>query len=232
MGLANDANAVIQAIEHAEPPAYILPEEAAQTADELWATNVEVAFERSPNEFVQSSRETVLLTFSRASEPLDVALLASGAAQAAIAIGVDVKPQWAHGAKIFVNSHVEAPFMDPMAMHGGHVLVYKDEVDDLLTDLKHLPYTIRKLKPTASRRVFPEHLSLLEVSSGNSVAPGASISLRTGGRTCSSDGFVEACAQFDEAEFDTQQVFPVRNTFIHYHLDLSQEARSTRSAPL
>ena len=117
-------------------------------------------------------RPVVFLTFSRASPAQDGSLLASSSAQVArersinfqdesllasspaqVARegGIDTQPEWAPGAKVLVAGvgpeHLEPPFLEAAML--CRVMLYEDEVNDLLVKLEHeeLPFEICKAKP-------------------------------------------------------------------------------------
>merc|ERR1712012_217087 len=91
----------IEVVHHpmADVAAEIPSLEAAQMQDELWASSVErrIAAERAAAEAPQTF---VLLTFARQTQLLEQALLASPLALDATWC---VQPDWASGAKLFVN---------------------------------------------------------------------------------------------------------------------------------
>ena len=109
------------------------------------------------------------VVFSRSSQVLDDALLATSIAEVARSKGVDPKPHFARGAKIFADGvgpeHLEPPFIDVTATMSRHIIMYEDDVDDLVQELaEKLPYSIRKIKPSESLRALPEKHSLMDVS--------------------------------------------------------------------
>merc|ERR1712032_312946 len=99
------------------------------------------------------SQQVVVLVFSRASRQLDEALLNSQLARDALARGIDTRPSWAYGAKIFVDGMgpetLKAPCL-PQLMP-SHVVIYEEDEDDLMKALRQLlPYRIMKRKPESS----------------------------------------------------------------------------------
>jgi len=117
-----------------------------------------------------ASRLVALLTFSRSSPELGEALSKTSAALVATMHGVDIKPPWAHGATILVpelsTADLEPPFLDPSAIMPRHVVLFEDDVDEVLEDLSDkLAYSFRKLKPSRNLPILADELSLLDASS-------------------------------------------------------------------
>lgn len=215
----------IQHLEHDEAPSCITPAEAACSSNELWASGVEALISGRPREVARKRREKVLLTFSRSTPLLDQALLASSPAQVAISNGVDVQPAWAHPAKIFVEDvgpeHVEPPFLDTMASMSSQVVLYEDDVDDLLEEIKHLSYSFRKVKPSLAGPVLPEEASLFGISSceGSVAASSAGIPVEENG----------AAASKETPPLPVLEVM-IRRTFIDFP-DAPSDHRAAQSAP-
>ena len=167
--------------DHIDPPAVICPLEAAMTQEEHRISFVEhrIASEHAGScpaaRAPPDGRKVVLLTFSASSPELDEALFSSSATEVARCQGANLRPEWAHRMKIFVGNvgpqHVEPPFFDVEQSTHSHVLVYEDDVEDLLRELqdgKGLPLRICKVKGFKARNNFPalpqEH-SLIDQSS-------------------------------------------------------------------
>jgi len=156
-------------IEHSEVGAIISPEEAALVAEHQWSTGISSLgcahpqVTNGPN----GGRSVMLLKFSRSSQELDEAVLASPLACQAVADGMNVKPDWARGAKVLVQNlgpeHVEAPLIELLGPQ--HVFIDADEESLLFAALEHLPYRIRKLKPVGGKRHVPGRNSLCALSS-------------------------------------------------------------------
>jgi len=202
----------------AEQATTILPEEGARIAEECWSSGVEHLLQQ---QHVQPCdlRGAVLLTFSREARELEDGVLASSPALRAAARGVELKPDWANGAKVLVEGigpeHVETPTVERLGPQ--HVLVNRDEQDELLEALSNLPYRIRKLKPNAGIRSIPEQMSLLSMSSrwqcqDNDSEPGTD------------DSVAETATEM--LPFEIQEI-RVRCTFIHF--SQSFDSRSVRT---
>jgi len=88
---------VIQPVAHplTDPARHIPPSEAAQTQQELWASGIEASLSRAT-----THPKLLLLTFARHTQTLEQALLASALANE---VAWCVQPNWANGAKIFVD---------------------------------------------------------------------------------------------------------------------------------
>lgn len=221
----------IELVEHDEPPAHIPPEEAACTSAQLWASGINTLSRPSPAVSTVPRRPKVLLTFSRSSLALDRSLLASSPAEVARAEGIDVQPEGARGMKVFVAGfgpeHLEPPFLEEAMPR--QVVLYKDDVDDLLAELSHLPYEIRKVKPTGALPEHPDALSFFGTSS-----LGASIEMGSAGPPAADLGSVAASSEAAPAHTPLPtlwvEVLEVRNTFVDFHAAPADE-RLARSAP-
>jgi len=155
--------------------------------------------------------KAVVLTFSRNPQELENAILNSPLAQRKEQEGVELKPAWANGAKVLLEG-VQPELVDSTIepLRPWHVIVAEKDEPSLLASLEHLPYTIRKLRPSG-RAVVPDYLSLLNVSSGTD---SSSSSSRV------SDG---------TAQDDTSYIieYKVERTFIHFHESL--DSRTVRT---
>jgi len=170
-----DAPVVLEDIDHDEIPAYIPAEEAAHIANQQWATRIESRIDDAAGtDSLELSRPTahtrkcVLLEFNRYPKELEDALLMSSVADAARQRGVEVQPDWAHGAKVFVDG-LQPDMVDAPLAHGElkpwHVIVYESDETELQHALQPLPYRVKKLKPGVGRSIVPQELSLMDVSS-------------------------------------------------------------------
>jgi len=169
---ASRTEIVIQSVDHADcAAADIDPQEAANTANELWASGVERLMSASPAAMESSlagSRRALLLTFSRCPRELENAILNSAPARALIECGVDVQPAEFGGMKVLVEgvelSQLEIPLAgEPPRPY--HLVVYEEDEAAIKAALENLPYSVRKLKPQTGRRFVPSDLALLDVSS-------------------------------------------------------------------
>merc|ERR1712194_646683 len=95
----------------------------------------------------------VLLTFSRHKEELEAALLWSGPAVAAHSMDMDVKPSWAHGAKVFVDDLGSEHFDEELGPM--NVIVHETDEDAVFKSLEELPWNIKRLKPSIGRSLCP-----------------------------------------------------------------------------
>lgn len=160
--------------DHDELPAVIEPVEAEWLQEEQRNSFIEHRLankiENSPN---ISNRTIVLLSFSRLSKELEVALLDSSPAEVVRADDVDVLPGWAGGAKVFVHG-IGADDLNPSLLDMlkcSSVLMYEDDVCDLIRELKEdkgLPLKLRKVKRMEGLPSVPEELSLMNTSSHDS----------------------------------------------------------------
>lgn len=164
----------IEDVWHEEEPAEISPELAEQTANELWASSVEqrLAAESSESIARPASKRCVLLTFNRDPPEFDAALLGSALAVAAAERGAVLQPAWANGAKVFVEGLQPECF--DIALEPRHVVVYEQDVDEVLAVLWQLPYRSRpRPKPGSGISRVPEdsmERSQLGAPPGSSVA--------------------------------------------------------------
>ncbi len=149
-------------------------QESLDISEQLWASRVERRLQaerrlaRNDPEIIPPEAEAapgqqfrsnvdgvVLLTFSRRPRELDEALFGSSAACAASDRGVNTRPEWAHGAKVFV----EGLRRELLAAAGveelcpRHVLVNIEDEDSIHAALQTLSYRVRpRLKPGVGRR--------------------------------------------------------------------------------
>jgi len=109
---------VIQDIQHGEPSAFIPPGEASEIVHEQWATSreLEATSSRPP-----PGKEIVVFALTKHSKTVEDLLLHSPLAQSLIDEGVDVKPAWAGGAKVFVKSITSSDAAELRATFGQHV---------------------------------------------------------------------------------------------------------------
>jgi len=141
-----------------EPISQIAPSEAAHIADLLWAGNVErsiaahkqAAAHGSMSPFY-ASRRSVLLEFARDPAGFDSALLTSEVACSAAERGAELQPDWAHGAKIFVEGVGPEHFDADLCPR--HVFVFAEDEASVHAALRQLPYNFRpRPKPGVGRR--------------------------------------------------------------------------------
>lgn len=208
---------VIQEIDHGEEEAVtneaISPEEASTVADTLWASQVDHRIAvgqvaQAEGDIEDDASKMVLLTFSRNPQELETAILNSQLALQKEQEGVGLKPAWANGAKV-LHEGMQPEHLNFLSepLRPWHVIVAEKDEPSLLASLQHLPYVIRKLRPSG-RAVVPDHLSLLNVSSGAA--------------SSSSSSWMST----DLVQDETSQVieYKVSRTFIHF-----QESFDTRT---
>jgi hypothetical protein len=97
------------------------------------------------------------LQFSRHPRELDEALLGSSAAICARNRGVDTRPAWANGAKVFVDGLGQSLLAEAgvSQLLPRHVLVSVEDEDSVHAAMQTLSYRIRpRLKPGFGRRVL------------------------------------------------------------------------------
>lgn len=161
-------------IEHDDDPAYVPEHEAAKVVNQQWAGHVEHLMVRGNMESGQHlgatthTKKCVLLEFSRHPQELEYALLTSSVADAARSQGIEIQPEWARGAKIFVKGFGPDQLDEPLAngqLKPWHVIVYESDEADLHAALQCLPVRVKKLKPGIGRSIVPQELSLMSVSS-------------------------------------------------------------------
>lgn len=142
-GNVGEGGCVIQHVDHPwiDPSASVPPWEATQIQDEMWASAVEARIAAAEPE-----SGFLLLTFARQTQDLEQALLESPLARDA---AWPVQPDWARGAKIFVN--VEPHVLQAMLPQGHvlkpwHVLLREADEEALNAAIEHLPEPVRRLK--------------------------------------------------------------------------------------
>lgn len=109
---------------------------------------------RSDTEQAAVPKNIVLLMFSRSSQALEDALQNTSLAKAVRNQGVDIRPAWAKGAKVFVAGfgpqHWKPPFIEkPDVECPSRVVLYDDDVEALLEELRQsVHHTVIKVKPS------------------------------------------------------------------------------------
>jgi len=162
----DEASAVImEGLEDAQATATIPQEEASQIANEQWASAVEMgimagahmeADETIASEAGASGETLLVLTFGRPPQNFERALMESSLAQTLSAQGVNLKPEWAGGAKIFAKG-VSADVLDKIYFDLGvqHILVAVDDELKVYEALQVLPYKDRpRLKASTGRFIL------------------------------------------------------------------------------
>lgn len=140
---------VVQDIEHDEVAAAIDPAEANQIVHEQWATSRTEDGILSPA--VQTPTDVVVLALTKHSRDVEDLLLGSPLARSLIAQGIDVKPEWACGAKIFVKdvgpgdaAEFRTTFGQSVGLGPHHVVVVASDE----------PVVLKTLKPSAKVRAL------------------------------------------------------------------------------
>jgi hypothetical protein len=169
-------------VEDEEPARGIPPQEAADVAEELWASRIERRLrtewflaqggrgpvrpdpEKGLGRFGLKARTegVVLLTYSRHPRQLEEALNGSSAACAAVDRGVNTRPDWANGAKVFVEGlnreALVAAGVEELCPR--HVLVKAEDEEAVQASLQVLSYRVRpRLKPGVGRRELGDQAS-------------------------------------------------------------------------
>jgi len=232
--LASDAEGgevIMEGIHHSDPPTLIDQQESAQIAEERWASCIDYLQERHESSGANPGQNVVVLTFSRASAELDAVLMQSVPAQSAILSGVDIKPNWAGGAKIFVPNvgpDIDMPWLDHLLP--SNVIMYEDDVADLMEALREaLAYRIMKRKPYAAGLCYvPKEGSLMAVSSDASKSSGSNLGGFPKATVWSEPGSSSTLV----ANTDVFQSFPVieytvKGTFVHF--DIGDRSVSSRA---
>jgi hypothetical protein len=83
-----------------------------------------------------------IVTFGRHPRQLYEAILASQAAVAAVQIGLNISPDWAHAGKVLVP--ITAADC-PIQLRINHVVLLAQDVDTFLSDVSHVSYRHRRL---------------------------------------------------------------------------------------
>jgi hypothetical protein len=205
-------------VSHNSPPAEISPREAEECQRIAWETSIEEHATRLANGSVgqisQNETSVIMLTFDRCTKELEDAILASPPAKAALERGVDVKPAWAGGAKIFTSEVTPARFEAPTFegdLRPWHVVLCEADEPALLKALEQLPVRYKKLKPQQGRTALPSAFSLFD------------------GSEFSDDS--ESDEEEEQTSNDATKVVPYRvvRTFIHVDITPKAELRSVQS---
>lgn len=154
------------AVTHVDEPAKISPLEAQSIAQHQWATLVEHRVHHAASAATAASRQPdhiVMLTFNRHPEELERALLLSGPARTARAMGIDVKPGWANGAKVFVDD--VGPERFDVELGPMNVVLHEADEGAVFEALQALPFNVKRLKSGSGRAFVPNDFSMIDVSS-------------------------------------------------------------------
>jgi len=131
--------------------------------------------------------------------------------------GIDIQPEWACGAKVFVSNVMAEYFHPPLAAY--HVVIHPSDEPSIHSALQHLPWNFRRIKP-GSEAVHPVGcLSLLDVSSdGVTVSDqvtGDSVENEQGSKNSDHDGSDSATDVLEVLEYAVSSVpYRVKHTFI------------------
>lgn len=142
---------VMQDVDHpmADFAEEILPLEAAQLQDELWASAVERRIADA-----KISQNIVLLTFARQTQLLEQTIFASPLVRNATWC---VQPDWAKGAKILVNlePHVlQAMLPRGQGLKPWHVVIWENAEEAFNAAIAFLPEDVRRLKCVTGRHIM------------------------------------------------------------------------------
>jgi len=174
-----NADPLIETYAQLEPVADIDPAEAAAVAEECWASAVEaLCAGRGTTSPRGNDLEVVVLTFGRDGLAFDNALLTSPPALRAVELGVDIKPGWANGAKVFVPGLSATDVAEiRVDLLPRHVVALASDVQQILEALTSLPSRSRpRLK--AGKPAVPILVRVTSHSSLMSVAAAAAASTK------------------------------------------------------
>ena len=107
------------------------------------------------------------LTFSRHAHELEQAILQSFPAEAAAVQGMDLKPEWARGAKILTGDVDDRNFDEELGPY--NVVLNERDEEVLMEALAALPYRYRRLKAGVARALIPDQYSLFGQSSSSGI---------------------------------------------------------------
>lgn len=118
--------------------------------------------------------------------------------------------------------------MDTMAGSPSSVVLYEDDVDDMLQELQEsLPFNFRKVKARGNLPAVPEELSLMNVSLHGVPEELSLMNISLDGSTVVSTCSSESLSEQDICAI----VMPVKYTFVHFP-GATSDARSVQSAGL
>jgi len=171
---------VFENVDHPEAApgaaAEIPPEEAQMIVAEQWASAIErriSAGDDSPT----VSNAALVLTFARHPQDFDTVLRRAPLGQRLVAIGQDLQPDWANGAKIIVPALDQETWWESGAgvqLSSYHVVVLEEDVEQILEALQSLPCRCRpRLKPgvPAAAVEYSGHSMLMRDLSSDSASP-------------------------------------------------------------
>jgi hypothetical protein len=217
---SSEAAHVVEEIVHMDVAAVIDPDEAQAIAHEQWATSRVVAtVEQEPF----SSRDIVVLALTRHSKDVEEVLLNTDLSKSLVADGVEVKPAWAGGAKIFLRDFGPGAASDFRAVFGQCVGLGPNHV---VVESKHEAVILKALKPSRRSRSMATvkpggRLQMLAEHQDDcfAVSPTPSVS-----DSCE----LESSHPSDEtltivSESNVFLKVTVKNTFVHLELDSNTE---------
>merc|ERR1712232_235314 len=77
---------------------------------------------------------------------------------------MSIEPDWAKGAKILAPGLGPSDLDDVSELRAWHVVIREEQEGELMDALKHLPYSIRKLKAGDGHQRVPGAMSFCNVS--------------------------------------------------------------------
>lgn len=163
-----------------EPVAVIDPQEASIISEQRWATAIESLTLPQVNHVAAAPTSVVILHFNRDQRAFDEVLLQSSVARRAEADGIEIKPAWAKGAKIFVAGVGPEHFSEVhIELRARYVVALEDDVPLIESIVGVLPSHLRpRLKPIEGIVSLPLHgdLSMFAEATdqGSSIASVAS----------------------------------------------------------
>lgn len=131
-----------------EPPAIIDAHEASLITDELWASQVLSSAipsdgQTTQADLVPSISDVIVLALTKHSKAVEDLLLNTELAQSLISQGVDVKPSWACGAKVFVENFSHGDLAEFRLCFGqregpgvNHIVIYSKDEQIILQALR------------------------------------------------------------------------------------------------
>jgi len=215
-----DHSPVLQAVQvdaafSDEHVAEVSPREAAAIAEERWATGVQWLanrWERTHEPTRQAGTaadprrrgDILILEFSRDPPTFDAVLLNSSLAQQIKLEGVDVQPDWANGAKVFVhNLQPDMVEETHVELKRRHVILYEEDEGHVLSALDTLPSRTRpRIKPNSHRACVPVEGSPFMMQDLSA-------------RFTSEPSMPSATSTSVDADADSTYIVVVKRTFLH-----------------
>jgi len=212
--------------------------EAAAVAEECWASAVEaLCAGRGTTSPRGNDLEVVVLTFGRDGLAFDNALLTSPPALRAVELGVDIKPGWANGAKVFVPGLSATDVAEiRVDLLPRHVVALASDVQQILEALTSLPSRSRpRLKAGKPAVPIPGKgdISLftdVSCGSGSSINEAMSSKITsTSSSAAANNNGDTSNAQCDVVRSQLPDGITVKWTFLHEEEPLDDALQSSRT---